>query len=105
MKSVIYSGLEPDYKQEIRGAFKASLPIRKRIQDILEDKVQQHFKAQYNRTDYESANWALRQSDSMGYIRALREVISLLDDKEKEVIQPALKGRPTIDSKTPKPLF
>ena len=104
MKTIITKGLEPEYVLEIKGAFKASLPVRKRLQDILESKVQEHFKAQYAKDNYDSPSWSQQQADSMGYVRALREVISLLDDKTKEVIAPAKVGRPRKDMLKPTPL-
>lgn len=105
MKTVITAGLDQDQINELKGDFKASLALRLRLQKVLEDKVQEHFKAQYNRDGYESPNWTAMQADSMGYIRGLREVIALLDDGKRVAIQQRPQGRPSVSSYKPKSLI
>ncbi len=82
MKSSWTQGLEPDIEKEIRGDFKSSLLIRRRLAVLLEEKIRSNRKAAVNKEGYEVANWAYKQADGIGFERALQEVISLiLDDK------------------------
>lgn len=104
MKTVILKGCEKELKDELRGIFKSSLPLRRRLTDLMNEKIESHFKAQYNRDGYESANWAYAQADSMGYCRALREVVSLLDESKADETWKKPQGRPTNESKSPSPL-
>lgn len=104
MKTAITKGLEPAVVLEMRGMFTSSLRLRKHLQSLLQTKIDAHFKAQYARTEYDVANWAEKQADSMGYCRALAEVISLLDDG-KEIVTPKKSvGRPKKAEKSPEPL-
>lgn len=82
MKASWTQGLEPEFEKEIRGDFKSSLLIRKRLAVLLEDKIKSNRKSMINKEGYEVANWAFKQADGIGYERALQEVMSLiLDDK------------------------
>tara|TARA_Y100000310_G_C20394159_1_gene674242 strand:- start:410 stop:727 length:318 start_codon:yes stop_codon:yes gene_type:complete len=104
MKTAILKGLEPDIKAEVRGLFKSSLTLRKQLVKVLETKVSEHFRAQYNRDNYDNANWAYAQADSMGYVRGLREVISLLSEDTDETMTKKPRGRPRKDAENPSPL-
>lgn len=80
MKTVWTKGLTGDAKADIVSAYKHSPLLRGRLKGILEDKVQTEVKARYSRDDYESPNWDKKQADSIGYMRALREIITLISD-------------------------
>lgn len=80
MKSILLAGVESDVIPVLKGDFKSSFIIRKRIVEVLRDKIENSRKGLL--TDYESPSWAYRQADGVGYERALREVISLLEEKE-----------------------
>ena len=102
IKTRLLVGLDKDEKEEMRGMYLHSLRLRKRIASILEGKRQSHFKAQTNRDNYETANWAYAQADAMGYCRALQEVISLITDEQKD--EEKKRGRPPTESKHPTPI-
>lgn len=80
MKSVLFQGIDPKLEGELRGDFKSSLLIRKRIVDVLNQKIDTNRKASVDRTNYDSPSWALEQADRIGYERSIRELISLLTD-------------------------
>ena len=102
MKTYLSKGLDKDEAKEIREMFNRSRILRKRLTFLLESKIEEHFKAQMKRSNYEEANWAFAQADAMGYCRALREVMGMLADKDPA---PVVKiGRPPKDSKQPTPL-
>lgn len=103
MKTILLKDVEVDVAHEIRGAFTAALPLRKRLITILEDKIKAHYKAQFNRTNYEDANWGYAQADSMGYCRALEEMKSILEDNQ-QVKKKRGRGRPKTELTKPSPL-
>ena len=81
MKTAILKGVEKDMVAEIRAAFIAALPLRKQLIKILEDKIETWRKDAVGFERYNSPNWAYTQADMIGYERALRECISLLQEK------------------------
>lgn len=84
MKTIITKGLEPDVAKEIRGDFKSSHLIRKRLITIIEDKIDDARKGLRQKVNYSNSSWAFLQADGMGYERALHEIISLLDENETD---------------------
>lgn len=80
MKTLWVQGLEADIAKEIRGDFKSSHLVRKRLTTILEDKIATNRKASLDKDGYDVANWAMKQADRIGYERALEMVISLVSD-------------------------
>lgn len=83
MKTVWTNGLKGDAKDDIVSSFKHSILLRGRLQAILEDKIEIKRKARRKEEGYESPSWAFQQADSVGYERALAEVISLIVDDSK----------------------
>lgn len=73
-------GLNDEQKQLLRQDFKGSISVRIRLQKILEDKKAHSGKDALRKDNYALSNWAYLQADSIGYERALNEVISLLFD-------------------------
>jgi hypothetical protein len=81
MKISILKGLSDEAKVEVRGAFKGSLAFRNQLIKVLEEKIESTRKGSILNDSYNSPNWALKQADSVGYERALRECMSLLTEK------------------------
>jgi hypothetical protein len=84
LKTAITKGLEPDVAKEIRGDFKSSLLIRKRLQFLITEMIETNRKSLRQRTNYENAAWPFLQADGVGYERALMEINSLLDDNNSD---------------------
>lgn len=82
-KTILFAGLEPDVEKELRGDFKSSLLIRKRIAKVLNDKIETARKDLRNKDHYADGSWTYRMADNLGYERALLEIISLLTEEEK----------------------
>lgn len=76
-------GLDDDQKKNVRADFKSALILRKRLKEILEDKIDTKRVAVRKDTNYDKPSWDNYVADSLGYERAMSEVISLLIDKEK----------------------
>ena len=63
--------------EELEAAFKASKTIRKRLEEICQNKIENSYKL--SRSENNCPNWDLLQADSVGYKRALEEIISLIN--------------------------
>lgn len=82
LKSVWYNGLTEDQKKDLRADFISAQQVRKRLKEILEDKIDTKRKSVRNDSNYDKANWENYVADSLGYERALAEIISLLSTDE-----------------------
>lgn len=80
MKSILFQGLDPALEKELRGDFKSSQLIRKRIIEVMEKKIDDRRRVSVDKQNYDSPSWALEQADAIGYERSIRELISLLTD-------------------------
>lgn len=98
------NNVDVDEAREIKAAFIAAKPLRKQLINILDNKIKAHYKAQFNRTNYEDANWGFAQADSMGYCRALEEMKSILQDNQDVKRAKRGRGRPKTASLIPVPL-
>lgn len=78
MKKSWTEGLDVDLAKEIRGDFTSSHLVRKRLKELLEDKIRVSHKNSLTKDGYEIANWALKQADQVGYERAINDVIDLI---------------------------
>lgn len=84
MKTIWTSGLKVEEKKEITQDFKSSPALRARLVKILDGKIGAVRAASLSKDSYLSPSWAYQQADAVGYERALREVISLFDEKDVE---------------------
>lgn len=80
MKVSWVNGLDIDAAKEMRGDFLSSHLVRKRFKTLLMDNIESAQKTARNPEGYEVANWAYKQADINGYIRALYYAISLIED-------------------------
>lgn len=83
MKTVWTEGLEPDVAKEIRGDFISSHLVRKRLTKILNDKIETSHASLRQKDIYDKPNFGVIVADTIGYERAMQEVISLLTTPEK----------------------
>ena len=80
MKKSWTQGLEPDVATEMRMAFKSSLVLRKRMAEMLRTKEQDNYKTNISNSNYDSPNWAFQKADSIGYARALIDILNLMEE-------------------------
>lgn len=80
MKTVWTSGLDAGKKVEVKQEFTSAHHLRMRLKELLNKKIDNSRKQVTLKELYDSPNWALLQADNVGFIRALEEVISLLED-------------------------
>jgi len=69
-------------RTEMKQEYLKSAPLRGRLRELLEEKIASARTATRNNNTYDSPSWALVQADSIGYERALFEVISLISDEK-----------------------
>jgi len=80
MKASWTKGLDETRTKDIRGDYISSLLMRKRLIELLEEKINTAEVTSYDKEGYDVANWAYKQADLIGYKRALRDVINLVTD-------------------------
>lgn len=80
MKQSWTKGLDETRIKDVRGDFLSSLVTRKRLIEILEEKISTAEITSFDKEGYDVANWAYKQADLIGYKRALKDVINLLTD-------------------------
>ena len=78
MKKSWTSGLEPEASGDVEDAFRSSKLIRRRLSELCEHKIEGSYRL--SRAEYDCPNWTLLQADSVGYKRALEEIISLIEN-------------------------
>ena len=64
-------------KEDIKASFKASTVVRRRLKEMCQGKVESSFSL--SKDSYDCPNWTYKQADTVGYQRALKEIMSLLD--------------------------
>jgi hypothetical protein len=84
MKTVWTKGLDKLDSIELKGDYKGCLTTRKRLTKLCLDKVKESSTSSRNKDDYDCANWAYKQADSIGYQRALHEIVGLLAEAKKK---------------------
>lgn len=78
MKNSWVKGLDDQKKADIEASFKAASLIRKRLAEILQEKLEVSSKHARSKVTYDNPNWAYLQADQVGYERCLQEIIELL---------------------------
>lgn len=78
MKTSLIKGLNEQQKKEFMGEFTGSPVFRQRLIDLLNEKITSSQTLSRKKENYELPSWSLMQADSIGYERALNEVISLI---------------------------
>jgi hypothetical protein len=72
------TGLDEELEKDIREAFKGSIVLRKRLGELVENKIDTNVTVTRSKANYDNPNWTYLQADSCGYQRALKEIIELI---------------------------
>lgn len=80
MKTSWTHKVEKELAVDITQNFKESLVMRKRLLELLQDKIDVSLRATRQKDGYDNPNWAYLQADARGYERAISEIISLISD-------------------------
>jgi hypothetical protein len=78
--SKLTAGLSKEDKEALIHNYNLCSTTRKRLVDIINKKVKADTDKRLSASSYESPSWAYMQADSVGYQRALTEVLSLIED-------------------------
>lgn len=70
--------------KDIRSSYAESYVIRKRLTQMLADKVDGKMKTAMSNDAFDSPSWAFLQAESIGYAKAMQEIIKLLDAEKKK---------------------
>ena len=77
MKTSWTKGLDSQQQEDVKSSFKAGIRLRQRLSEMCESKSSTSLTT--NKEQYESPNWCYQQADNVGYRRALKEIVSLLE--------------------------
>lgn len=69
-------------KEQFKKTVLASKIVLDRLQEICYNKIKNGEKT--SETDYDSPSWAYLQADRNGFLRAYREILTLLNVSDKE---------------------
>ncbi len=75
-------GLEPQQQLDLESFYKDSKVIRGRLTAMLRDIIEEKRAASVASATYDNPNWAYLQADRVGYERAIRDVIELINEKD-----------------------
>jgi len=67
-----------DEKAQVRASYLAAYEYRQAMINALLTKIDAQRKASLSGDAYENSNWAYKQADSVGYQRALEEILKFL---------------------------
>ena len=71
--------------KDIQDAFKASSFLRRRMMEMLQSMLDEELSSKTSDNAYDNHNWAFKQADSVGYARAIKRMMSTLEEKEKNI--------------------
>ncbi len=83
MKKSWTQGLDEQSAEELRKDYAASLLIRERLTQMLEDKITSMARYGVSAERYSEFNWTHQQADINGYTRAVMDVISLIKNESQ----------------------
>jgi hypothetical protein len=72
------AGLPPNEVEELEMKLKGAEVIFKRLTYLFDQKKKDAVRTQLLQANYESPSWAHKQADSIGYQRAITELLSLI---------------------------
>lgn len=80
MLDIWIRGLEPQLESDVKQNFKESAVMRRRLKQMLINKVEETRNTSLTKEKYDCPNWAYLQADAMGYERALKYLIGLIEN-------------------------
>lgn len=80
MKTSWTKGLSEEKALLTKRTFEESIALRKRLKEMLEEKIVSSRNEAMSKDLYDNVNWVYRQADSVGYQRAITEIISIISD-------------------------
>lgn len=84
MKQSWLNGLNKELQKDVEQNFKESSVMRRRLTQLLLDRIESSAREGRLKDLYNSPSWAYLQADKRGYERAMQEVIDLISNSAKE---------------------
>lgn len=79
---IVWTKDEPD-KEYFKQLLYTSKPVLDKLLKICYNKRKSYDESKYSKPDYNAPNWAINQADTNGYVRALTEIIELIENAEE----------------------
>jgi|AntDeeMinimDraft_5_1070356.scaffolds.fasta_scaffold13124_2 Na+/serine symporter len=79
--SKLFRGLEGDDLKHFIASYQSGRLAREQLVEVLKDKINQVVREDENVKKLSSQNYVLEMADSIGYRRALREAITLMNQE------------------------
>ena len=80
MKTKITAGLSEGEQKELTREFKASKTLRLRLTSLLTKEIGVLYDSMLKEDEYEKENWELSQVDKIAQVKALKKLISLIEN-------------------------
>jgi hypothetical protein len=80
MKTVWTKGVKAEDVELMEREFKEARALRKRLKELLEEKLNTKRTEKRSKDGYANPNWAYFQADAIGYERAITEILSIIED-------------------------
>lgn len=77
MKTVWTKGLDDEKASHVRVEYASSPVLRARLIKLLEEKYDATLRLERTKEDLDNPNWAIKQAYSMGFEKAIEEIINL----------------------------
>lgn len=71
-------------EKDVRSNYAESFIVRKRLAAILDAKFETKLKNSMSNDNFDSPSWAFLQAEAIGYAKALKEIMSILDASDKK---------------------
>ena len=78
LKSKFTSGVPEEERKELEELFHLARPVRERLSTLMRAKAKA--RNANLQTQYESPSWAYEQADLNGYTRAIKDILTYLED-------------------------
>ena len=73
-----FASLSEKEKEELKADLQAAKPALRRLERLIQDKIDENDRRQLDRSSYDNASWPYFQSDCLGYRRACSEIDKLI---------------------------
>ena len=81
MKTRLIKGLNKQEAMEVKENFTSSFRFRERLSKVLEEEIEGLHTAMRDESAFDKPSWAYYQADKVARVKALKTVISLLNEK------------------------
>lgn len=81
MKTRLLNGLDSEEITRLRENFVHSKPLRDRLIQVLNEEIESLYSSMRKEDLYDSPNWACIQADRIAQVKALKKMVSFLENE------------------------